>query len=185
MKSSDRPSQELAQDQDYLPVVLVLAVSENGVIGRGNALPWDLPDDLQHFKRVTMGCPVVMGRKTFESVGRPLPGRTNIVLTRDASWHHAGVVVASDTQGAVERAQQQALLDGAPALCVIGGAEIYRAFLPMADKIILTEVHGTVSGDAYFDLAQIAGWREISRQRTDGGTRNSHDFSVVELVPTN
>ena len=166
-----------------LPVVLVLAVAENGVIGRGNALPWDLPDDLQHFKRVTMGCPIVMGRKTFESVGRPLPGRTNIVLTRDPDWHHPNVVVVNEVSAAIERAEQQALLDGAPALCVIGGAEIYRAFLPVADRIVLTEVHGTVSGDAFFDRAQIAGWRELSRNHTPAGTRNSHDFSVVELAP--
>lgn len=170
-------------EQHDLPIVLVLAVAENGVIGRGNALPWDLPDDLQHFKRVTMGCPVVMGRKTFESVGRPLPGRTNIVLTRDGNWSHPGVVTVTDIDGAIDRAEQQALLDGAPALCVIGGAEIYRLFLPRADRIILTEVHGVVQGDAWFDLSALSHWREIARERFEGGSRNSHDYSVVELVP--
>ncbi len=169
------------QESDHLPVTLVLAVSENGVIGRGNALPWDLPDDLQHFKRVTMGCPVVMGRKTFDSVGRPLPGRTNIVLTRDLTWEHPGVVVVRDADAAIERAEQQALLDGAPALCVIGGAEIYRLFLPLADRIVLTEVHGEVSGDAFFDLALLGDWQETKRERFEGGERNSHDFSVVEF----
>ena len=165
-----------------LPIVLILAVSENGVIGRGNSLPWDLPDDLQHFKRVTMGCPVLMGRKTFESVGRPLPGRTNIVLTRDPEWSAPGVEVFQDLAIAIGRAEQQAVLDGAPALCVIGGAEIYRLCLPLADRVVLTEVHGVVAGDAYFDREMQSSWRELSRTRHGADERNSHDFSVVELV---
>lgn len=165
-----------------MPIVMVLAVSENGVIGRGDSLPWDLPDDLQHFKRTTMGCPVLMGRKTFESVGRPLPGRTNLVLTRDGEWSAPGVEAFQNLDKAIDRAEQQALLDGAPALCVIGGAEIYRLALPRADRIVLTEVHGKVQGDAFFDLATLAGWKEISREKHPAGDRNSHDFSVVELV---
>ena len=97
------------EDEDAnLPVVLVLAVSENGVIGRGNALPWDLPDDLQHFKKATMGCPILMGRKTFESVGRPLPGRTNLVLTRDSTWQAPGVTVFSSVDKALALAEAQA-----------------------------------------------------------------------------
>ena len=164
-----------------LPIVLVLAVAENGVIGRNNALPWDLPDDLQHFKKTTMGCPVLMGRKTFESVGRPLPGRTNIVLTRDTAWQAPGVEVFQTLPQAIARADQQALLDGAPALCVVGGAEIYRLCLPAADRIILTLVHGEVGGDAFFDLNTLADWREDDRRHYSAGDRNSHDFSVVNL----
>ena len=164
-----------------LPIVLVLAVAENGVIGKNNALPWDLPDDLKHFKTTTMGCPVLMGRKTFESVGRPLPGRTNIVLTRDAAWQSPGVEVFQALSQAIARADQQAMLDGAPALCVIGGAEIYRLCLPSADRIVLTMVHGEVSGDAFFDLNAIADWRESDRHDYYAGDRNSHDFSVVNL----
>lgn len=90
-----------ATEAGELPVELVLAVSENGVIGRGNALPWDLPDDLQHFKRTTMGCPVLMGRRTFDSVGRPLPGRTNLILTRDPDWRAPGVEVFQDIEDAI------------------------------------------------------------------------------------
>lgn len=164
-----------------IPVVLVLAVAENGVIGRDNALPWDLPDDLKHFKQTTMGCPVLMGRKTYESVGRPLPGRTNIVLTRDAAWHVPGVEVYTSLDEALERAHQQAVVDSAPALCVIGGAEIYRLCFSAADQIVLTLVHGDVTGDAFFDLSAIAEWREVERHDYCAGDRNSHDFSIVNL----
>ena len=166
---------------EELPVELVLAVSENGVIGLGNALPWDLPDDLQHFKRTTMGCPVLMGRKTFDSVGRPLPGRTNLILTRDPDWSAPGVEVFTAVEPAIERARQQAMLDGARALCVVGGAEIYRLCLPYANRAVVTQVHGQVEGDTYFDLSLLSGWREVSRQRVETAGRNSHDFSVVEL----
>lgn len=166
-----------------LPLVLVLAVSENGVIGRGQALPWELPGDLQHFKRTTMGRPVLMGRKTFESVGRPLPGRTNIVITRDKTWSAPGVSVVHNLCDAVALASDQALLDGADALMVIGGAEIYRLALPMADRVVLTEVHGEVSGDAFFDLNSLADWQELSRERVPADGQNSHDFSIVVLAP--
>lgn len=171
-------------DTDFdtpLPLVMVLAVAENGVIGRGQALPWDLPDDLQHFKRTTLGRPVLMGRKTFESVGRPLPGRMNIVITRDPNWSAPGVRAVQNLDDAIALATDQALLDGADALMVIGGAEIYRLALPRAQRIVLTEVHGAVDGDAFFDLSQLADWQEVSRERFAGGERNSHDFSVVDL----
>lgn len=168
---------------DRLPVVLVLAAAENGVIGRGGALPWDLPDDLQHFKRTTLGRPVLMGRKTFDTVGRPLPGRTNVVITRDHDWTAPGVRVVHSLEAAIELGNAQATLDGADALMVVGGAEIYRLALPLADRIVLTEVHGSVSGDATFDLAALEGWREVSRTRFAAGARNSHDYSIVELVP--
>ena len=165
---------------DHLPVVMVLAAAENGVIGRGDALPWDLPDDLQHFKRVTLGRPIIMGRKTFDSIGRPLPGRTNIVITRDPTWAAPGVVVVQSLAAAIERAEQQALLDGADAVMVVGGAEIYRLAMPKADRIILTQVHGSVQGDAHFDLEQLCDWRELHREPVAAGERNSHDFTVIE-----
>jgi len=165
-----------------LPMVLVLAASENGVIGKNNALPWNLPDDLKHFKQTTMGCPILMGRKTYESVGRPLPGRTNIVLTKDSEWSAPGVEPFQSLDAALDRADQQALLDGATALCVIGGAEIYRLCLPIADQVVLTQVHGYVQGDAYFDVSQLDGWEERERQDFIAGERNSHDFSVVKFV---
>lgn len=165
-----------------LPVIMVLAAGENGVIGRGDALPWDLPDDLQHFKRTTMGRPVLMGRKTFESVGRPLPGRTNIVLTRDPQWRAPGVDVFQDLNEALARAEQQAVLDGADAVCVIGGAEIYRLCLACVDQVVLTLVHGDVDGDVRFDLELLADWVEISRHHHAAGDQNSHAFSIVKMA---
>ena len=169
---------------DSLPVVIVVAVADNGVIGRGNALPWDLPDDLHHFKQTTMGRPIIMGRKTFESIGRPLPGRLNIILTRDGAWQASGVSVATSIARAIEIAMGQALLDGADSVMVIGGAEVYRQALPYTSRVFLTRVHGNVQGDAFFDLDQIASWRELSRLEVSAGERNSHDFSVIELVNT-
>ena len=118
------------RESDSLPVSIVVAVADNGVIGRGNTLPWDLPDDLQHFKRTTMGRPIIMGRKTYESIGRPLPGRLNIILTRDGAWQTPGVSVATSIEQAIEIAEGQALIDGADSVMVIGGAEVYRQALP-------------------------------------------------------
>jgi len=144
------------RESDSLPVSIVVAVADNGVIGRGNALPWDLPDDLQHFKRTTMGRPIVMGRKTFESIGRPLPGRLNIILTRDPSWTALGVSVASSIEQAIDLAEGQAFIDGADSVMVIGGAEVYRQALPFASRAFVTRVHGHVDGDAFFDLEELA-----------------------------
>ncbi len=164
-----------------VPVVLVLAAAENGVIGRGNALPWELPDDLLHFKRTTLGHPIVMGRKTFDSVGFPLPGRRNIVITRDRSWSHEGVLTCYDLDEALERGFEQALIDGAEAVMVVGGAQIYRLALPRADKVILTRVHGDVAGDVRFDLGLFADWTQISSRRFEAEGGNSHAFTISEL----
>ena len=169
------------RESDSLPVSIVVAVADNGVIGRGNALPWDLPDDLQHFKRTTMGRPIVMGRKTFESIGRPLPGRLNIILTRDPSWTALGVSVASSIEQAIDLAEGQAFIDGADSVMVIGGAEVYRQALPFASRAFVTRVHGHIDGDAFFDLDEIASWREVTRERVPAGERNRHDFSVIRL----
>ena len=171
------------RDQNDVPVVLVLAAAENGVIGRGDALPWELPDDLQHFKRTTMGRPIIMGRKTFESVGFPLPGRRNIVITRDAAWAHEGVLTCHTLEEALERAFEQTLIDGADAVMVVGGAEIYRLALPRADRIVLTRVQGEVAGDVIFDLNLLADWTEVSRVEYGAEGGNSHAFAVVELLP--
>ena len=172
------------RESDSLPVAIVVAVADNDVIGRGNALPWDLPDDLQHFKRTTVGRPIIMGRKTFESIGRPLPGRLNIILTRDGNWQAPGVSVATSMEQAIDIAEGKALLDGADCVMVIGGAEVYRQALPFTSRAFLTRVHGNVPGDAFFDLEQIKSWRELSRLGVSAGERNSHDFSIIELIKT-
>ena len=169
---------------ESLPIAIVIAVADNGIIGRGNGLPWDLPDDLQHFKRTTMGRPIIMGRKTFESIGRPLPGRLNIILTRDGAWHAPGVSVATSMEQAIDIAESQALRDGADSVMVIGGEEVYRQALPFTSRVFLTRVHGKVHGDAFFDLEQLASWRELSRLEVSASERNSHEFSVIELVNT-
>ena len=124
-----------------------------------------------------------MGRKTFESVGFPLPGRRNIVITRDASWQHEGVLTSHTLEDALERAFEQALIDGADAAMVVGGAEIYRLALPRADKVVLTRVQGQVAGDVVFDLDLFAGWKEIETAHYAAEGGNSHAFTVVELTP--
>jgi len=172
------------RQSESLPVTIVVAVADNGVIGLGNALPWELPDDLQHFKRTTMGRPIIMGRKTFESIGRPLPGRLNIILTRDAAWQAPGVSAANSMEQAIDIAGDQALIDGADSVMVIGGAEVYRQALPFTSRVFLTRVHGNIHGDAFFDLEQIASWRQLSRLEVSASERNSHNFSVIELENT-
>jgi len=172
------------RQSESLPVKIVVAVADNGVIGLGNALPWELPDDLQHFKRTTMGRPIIMGRKTFESIGRPLPGRLNIILTRDAAWQAPGVSAANSMEQAIDIAGDQALIDGADSVMVIGGAEVYRQALPFTSRVFLTRVHGNIHGDAFFDLEQIASWRQLSRLEVSASERNSHNFSVIELENT-
>ena len=164
-----------------MEVTLVVAVADNGVIGRGNALPWDLPDDLKHFKQTTMGRPIIMGRKTYESIGRPLPGRLNIVLTRSTDWRAAGVSTAATIGDAIELAEQQALIDGADSVMIIGGAEVYRQAMPFCSRAVVTRVRGQVDGDAFFDLSSFDNWVERKRSDFARGSQNSHDFSVVEL----
>ncbi len=152
-------------------VSLVVARADNGVIGRDNALPWRIPADLQHFKRLTMGKPVVMGRRTFESIGRPLPGRENIVLTRDPDWRTEGVTVAAGLD--------IALANDLDEVSVIGGAQVYALALPLADRIHLTEVHATPEGDTVLPPFGPE-WRETARvdHPADGDTPG---YSFVTL----
>jgi dihydrofolate reductase len=156
---------------------IIVAFAENGVIGNGNALPWHLPEDLRHFKRVTMGKPIVMGRRTFESIGKPLPGRTNIVITRNASFRAEGVEVATSVDAALALAQHKAGTDDE--VVVIGGAEIYAATLPFADVLYATEVHASVEGDALLPPIDWKQWREVSRERHAAQSLQDHAFSFV------
>lgn len=144
-------------------LTLVVARADNGVIGRDNALPWHLPADLRHFKRLTVGKPVVMGRRTFESIGKPLPGRQNIVLTRDAQWRAAGVTVAANLAEAIAAAglQQHARPDE---IMIIGGAQVYAEALPSARRMYLTEVHAAPEGDTRLPGFAAAVWREVARE---------------------
>jgi dihydrofolate reductase len=142
---------------DRTDIFLVLARADNGVIGRDNRLPWHIPADLKHFKALTQGKPMIMGRRTFESLPGLLPGRRHIVLTRDRDWTAEGAEVAHDLAGALG-------LAGDDGVAVIGGAEIFALFLDWADRIELTEVHAQIEGDAVVPAPDPAAWREVARE---------------------
>lgn len=157
----------------------IVAAAENGVIGRNNALPWQLSEDLKYFKRMTMGKPIVMGRKTFESIGKPLPGRTNIVITRNPLYRAEGIKVVPSLDEALLLAEDVALIDGVEELVVIGGAEIYRESIPRADRLYLTEVHASVEGDAVLPEIDWSKWREVSRELHLAVQPNRYNYSFV------
>jgi dihydrofolate reductase len=144
-------------------IALIAAVADNRVIGANGALPWKISADLKHFKALTMSKPVVMGRRTFDSIGRPLPGRPNIVVSRGNALPD-GVDVASDFEEAVAVARRRAAECGAEEIMIIGGETLYRALLPRAERIYLTEVHEEVEGDAFFPELDAAEWVEVSRE---------------------
>lgn len=156
---------------------LIAAVARNGAIGHHNQLLWRLPEDLAFFKRRTMGCPVVMGRKTFESIGRPLPGRRNIVLTRDAAWQPAGAPSTVETFPSLATALQ-ALAD-APKVFVIGGGQIYAEALPLADELVLTEVNRDFEADTFFPNWDRAAFAEVSREAHHAPAPNGFDYAFV------
>ena len=162
-----------------MEIVLIAAVADNGVIGSHGAIPWRLKSDQQRLKTMTMGKPVVMGRKTFLSLRRPLPGRTNIVVTRDANFRAPGVVVTNSFTAARAVALGDALRRLAPDIAVIGGAEIYQQWMEIADRLEVTEVHARPGGDTYFAAIDAATWEEVARVRNPAGPDDSADFSYV------
>ena len=162
-----------------IPITLIVAVAENGVIGQGNAIPWRLKSDMQRFKALTMGKPIVMGRKTFESLRRPLPGRTNIVITRNPDYQAAGAVVTTSFAAARDVAIGDALRRSATEIAVIGGAEIYAQWMDEADRLEITEVHASPQGDAHFAPIDTAVWEEAGRVRNAAAGEDSVDFSYV------
>ena len=153
---------------------LVVAVARNGVIGRGNALPWRLPADLAHFKRITTGHPILMGRRTWDSIGRPLPGRTNLILTRDGAFTAAGAVIVHSLAAALARAAPGPLM-------VIGGAELYRACLPSATVLHLTTVEADVEGEVRFPDWRPADWIETWRESHPADERNEFPYTFLTL----
>ena len=158
-------------------VALIVAYARNRVIGRDNALPWRLPGDLAHFKRTTLGHPIVMGRKTWESLGRPLPGRRNVVISRQAGYAAPGAEVADSLQSAL------AACADAPAVYVIGGAQIYEQALPLAGRILATELHAEVAGDARFPELDPAQWQEVAREPQPEENGYAYDFVTYRRVP--
>jgi dihydrofolate reductase len=162
-----------------MEVVLIAAVADNGVIGSHGVIPWRLKSDMQRFKALTSGKPVVMGRKTFASIGKPLPARTNIVVTRDAGFRAPGAVVATSFADARAVAIGDALRRSAAEIAVIGGAEIYAQWMEYADRLEITEVHARPEGDTYFSAIDPAAWQEVARVRNPAGSADSADFSYV------
>ncbi len=156
-------------------VSIVVAVDEHGGIGLDGRLPWHLPEDLRRFKALTMGKPVVMGRRTHESIGRALPGRTNIVVSRQPGREFAGCTVVPTLEAALAAAA------GAEETCIIGGAEIYRRALPLADTLHLTRVHATVGADTFFPPLDAGGWEETHREDHPADARHAHAYSFVTL----
>jgi len=153
---------------------IVVAAARNGVIGRGNTLPWRLPDDLAFFKRTTMGHPILMGRRTWDSIGRPLPGRRNFVLTRDPAKVGSGAEAVGSLEDALSRA-------GGATLMVIGGGELYRASLPRADVIHLTDVDASIEGDVYFPGLDADAWRETWSEHHASDERHAYAFTFRRL----
>ncbi len=156
-------------------LVGVVAMARNGVIGRDGGLPWRLPDDLRRFKAITMGKPILMGRRTCESLGRPLPGRENIVLTRDRAWSAPGCRVVHSLDEALAAAGEAA------EVMVIGGAEVYRLAWPWLARLELTEVHGDVEGDTRLDAFDPSQWRELAREHHPADERHALAFSFLTL----
>ena len=159
-------------------VALVVAMGRNRVIGRDNALPWHLPADLKHFRALTLGKPVVMGRRTHESIGRPLPERINLVISRDPDYRAEGCIVLPSLAAAYEYGRDQ------PELMVIGGASIYRQALPEARRIYLTEIRQDFAGDTVFPELEDANWREITRHDHEADGKNPYPYSFIVLERT-
>lgn len=156
-------------------VTLVVAATDDGVIGKDGGMPWHLPADLAHFKRVTMGHPIVMGRRTFASIGRALPGRLNVVVTRDRAFTADGVAVAHSLDAALA-----ACGDAAEAM-VIGGGELYREALPRATRVHLTRIHAAIDGDTHFPALDPATWTETAREERPPDERNAYPLSFLTL----
>jgi dihydrofolate reductase len=157
-------------------ISFVVAMDENRAIGKDNDLPWYLPNDLKHFKKTTMGKPIVMGRKTYESIGKPLPGRENIVVTRDQSYHAEGTITVHSVDEVLQLKAEE--------ICVIGGTEIFKLFLPVADRLYITEIHHTFDADTYFPELSDEDWEEVSRTAgiVDEKNKYPHEFVVYEKI---
>lgn len=159
-----------------MKICMIAAMANNRIIGLNNAMPWHMPADLQHFKRVTMGYPVIMGRKTFESIGRPLPGRRNIVISRDRQFTAEGTEIAISPEQAVAMVAEHAKV------FVIGGGAIYQHFLPVASELYLTFIHADIDGDTQFPDYELVGpWLEVAREQHLADDRNSYNYQFVTL----
>lgn len=162
-----------------LPLVFVVAIAENGVIGRAGGLPWRLKSDLKYFRSVTLHKPILMGRKTYASIGRPLDKRTNIVVTRDRAFTAPGVLVAHDLDAALAAAEGDARRRGAADIAVIGGADLYAQLMPRAARLLVTSVHARPDGDTLFPRIDPAIWRETERRDQPAGPGDDASYTLI------
>lgn len=163
----------------FVKLSLIVAVAENGVIGRDGGLPWRQSSDLKTFRRLTMGKPMIMGRRTFESIGKPLDGRDNIIVTRDPTFEAAGASAVATVDEALTLARILARTRGADEIMIIGGAALYDATLPIADRIYFTRVHGEPAGDRYFPTLDAATWAETARDAIPQGPKDDHPATLI------
>lgn len=157
-------------------IAIVVAAAENNVIGKDNGLIWHLPADLRHFKQITMGHPILMGRKTYESIGKPLPGRTSVIITTQKDYEAEGCIVTHSVQEAVAQARQ---LD--EDLYIIGGAHIYEQTLPVTDRIYMTRVHASFNGDVYFPELDEKDWETVEEEHHEPDEKNKYSYSFLTL----
>jgi dihydrofolate reductase len=176
---SARQGSGAAPSKPAVEVTFVVAVADNDVIGQGGGLPWRLKSDMQHFRAATMGKPVVMGRKTYLSIGKPLAGRTNIVVSRDRAFTAPGVLVAPSIEAALTVARGDALRRGAAEIAVIGGADIYVQTMTAADRLVVTRVHLRPGGDTKFPSVDPNVWKEVERAEHRAGPHDEADFTIV------
>lgn len=167
-----------------MKLALVVAMANNGVIGRDNELPWHLPADLKYFKKITMKRPIIMGRLTYESIGRPLPGRCNIVITRNVAWQAEGVHTFTDIEEALNYARDRAQLESVDEMMVIGGEQIFRQLLDRANRLYLTLIDAEVEGDASFPDIDYSQWQECFREKHSPDSQNvfGYNFLVLDRV---
>ena len=159
-------------------LAVICAMSRNGVIGKGNGLPWNLPGDLKHFKETTLGSPIIMGRKTWDSIGRPLPGRTNIIVTRREKIESDGIEIANSLESALDLAKSCLPTPSATEIFVIGGAQIYKEAFPLANRLYLTRVNSFVDGDTYLEGFDEADWIEISNKSFNAVSSEGYDYNI-------
>jgi dihydrofolate reductase len=174
----------VSAEEPRIGIILLAAVADNGIIGRDNGLPFRQSSDLKRFKQLSMGKPLVMGRKTYLSIGKPLPGRTNIVVTRDPSFNAVGIVTAMSLDAAMTVARGDALRRGADAIVVIGGTDIFKQTMPLADRLEITHVHARPEGDVSFPPIEETHWRATDRSDHPAGPQDEASFSYVTYLRT-
>ena len=174
----------MSAEEPRIGIILLAAVADNGIIGRDNGLPFRQSSDLKRFKQLSMGKPLVMGRKTYLSIGKPLPGRTNIVVTRDPSFNAVGIVTAMSLDAAMTVARGDAFRRGADAIVVIGGTDIFKQTMPLADRLEITHVHARPEGDVSFPPIEETHWRATERSDHPAGPQDEASFSYVTYLRT-